>query len=439
MSELTRTYPERIAIRPMTRRVEAVMYPPGSKSITNRAFILAAINGAKHCAITSPLESEDTEVMLSSLGRLGYNFEADWSGGVVTFQSESARNRQAPFAAQSAEIFAGNSGTTMRFLTALVSLGSGRFRLDGVPRMRERPIEDLLVALRSLGVDAQSENGNGRPPVVVKSSGLNGGHVRIKADVSSQFVSALLLAAPLARADVIVEIEGRLVSEPYVAMTVRMMKDWGIAIHQESAERFRIPGRQNVYRTTYQIEPDASGAGYWWAAAAITRSRVAIPGLGQTSLQGDVRFVDVLYRMGCRVKVDAHDSIVTGRDELYGIDVDMNAISDQVMTLAAVACFAKGTTTIRNVAHVRHKETDRLAALATELRKVGVEVEELPDGLQITPKSLHGAEIETYDDHRIAMSMALIGLKTPGIVIKNPGCVAKTYPGFWDDLEQLQN
>jgi 3-phosphoshikimate 1-carboxyvinyltransferase len=247
------------------------------------------------------------------------------------------------------------------------------------------------------------------------------------------------MVAPLARGDAIVEIEGRLVSEPYVAMTVRMMKDWGISIHQESAGRFRIPGRQSVSLTTYQVEPDASGAAYWWAAAAITRSRVAIPGLSQTSLQGDVRFIDVLYRTGCRVKVDAHDSIVTGGDELYGIDVDMNAISDQVMTLAAVACFAKGTTTIRNVAHIRHKETDRIAALATELRRVGADVEELPDGLRITPRKLHGAEIETYNDHRMAMSMALIGLKTPGIVIKDPGCVAKTYPGFWDDLEQLQN
>src|SRR5262245_55777698 len=214
MSEAPRTYPDKIAIHPTTRRVEAVMYPPGSKSITNRAFILAAINGANQCAITSPLESEDTEVMLSSLGRLGYAFEADWSGGVVTFQSEPNRNRQALFPAQSADLFVGNSGTSMRFLTALVSLGNGRFRLDGVPRMRERPIEDLLVALCSLGVDAQSENGNGCPPVVVKSSGLNGGHVRIKGDVSSQFISALLLVAPLARGDVIIEIDGKLVSEP---------------------------------------------------------------------------------------------------------------------------------------------------------------------------------------------------------------------------------
>jgi 3-phosphoshikimate 1-carboxyvinyltransferase len=422
----------------MTRRVEAVMYPPGSKSITNRSFILAAINSANNCVITNPLESEDTEVMLSSLGRLGYAFEADWAGGVVTFQSASTRIRQAPFPAQDADLFVGNSGTSMRFLTALVSLGTGRFRIDGVPRMRERPIEDLLVALRSLGAGAKSEGGNGCPPVLVNSSGLNGGQVRIKGDLSSQFVSALLMVAPLARADVTVEIDGRLVSEPYVAMTVRMMKDWGIAIHQESAERYRIPGRQTLSRSTYKVEPDASGAGYWWAAAAITRSRVAVPGLNQSSLQGDVRFIDVLYRMGCRVKMAANDSVVTG-DELRGIEVDMNAFSDQVMTLAAVACYAQSPTTIRNVAHIRRKESDRIAALATELRKVGVEVEEFPDGLKITPKALHGAEIETYDDHRIAMGMALIGLKTPGIVIKNPGCVAKTYPGFWDDLEQLEN
>jgi len=415
------------------------MFPPGSKSITNRAFILAALNSAENCVMTSPLESEDTEVMLSSLSRLGYTFQDELDAGFVTFQRRPASSSPSPFPAQSADLFVANSGTSLRFLTALVSLGNGRFRLDGVPRMRERPIEDLLVALRSLGVDALSENSNGCPPVVVNSSGLNGGHVHIKGDVSSQFVSALLMVAPLARSDVTVEIDGRLVSEPYVEMTVKMMKDWGFVIKQESPARFRIPGRQSVSCSSYRIEPDASGACYWWAAAAITRSRVAVPELNKNSLQGDLAFLDVLSRMGCRARIGSQDSIVTGGDELRGVDVDMNAISDQVMTLAAVACFARGPTIVRNVANIRHKESDRIAALATELRRVGAEVEEFPDGLKITPRQLHGAEIETYDDHRMAMSMALIGLKVPGIVIKNPGCVAKTYPGFWDDFVQLQN
>jgi 3-phosphoshikimate 1-carboxyvinyltransferase len=439
MSESLRQYPDRLEVRPWTKRIEAVMFPPGSKSITNRAFILAALNRAEKCVITSPLESEDTQVMLSSLGRLGYTFQDELDAGFVTFERSPASSHQSPFPARSADLFVANSGTSIRFLTALVSLGSGRYRLDGVPRMRERPLEDLLVALRALGVDARSENDNGCPPVVVNSTGLNGGHVQIKGDVSSQFVSALLMVAPHARGDVTVEIDGPLVSEPYVAMTVRMMKDWGFAIQQETPGRFRVPGRQIISRSSYRIEPDASGASYWWAAAAITGSRVAVPELNQNSLQGDLAFLDVLARMGCRAKIGAQDSVVTGGDELRGIDVDMNAISDQVMTLAAVACFAKGPTTIRNVAHIRHKESDRIAALATELRRVGAEVEEFPDGLKITPRQLRGAEIETYDDHRMAMSMALIGLKVPGIVITNPGCVAKTYPGFWDDLEQLQN
>src|SRR5262245_21043738 len=289
MTESSRQYPDRLEIRPWTRRVEAVMFPPGSKSITNRAFILAAINSADKCTITSPPEIEDTAVMLSSLRQLGYTFQDELGAGFVTFQRRPMSGGFSPFPAQSADLLVANSGTSMRFLTALVSLGSGRFRLDGVPRMRERPIEDLLAALRTLGIDARSENCNGCPPVVVSSSGLNGGHVRIKGDVSSQFVSALLMVAPLAREEVIVDIDGRLVSEPYVEMTVRMMKDWGCAIHQESPERFRIPGRQCISRSSYRIEPDASGASYWWAAAAITRSRVAVPELNKNSLQGDVR------------------------------------------------------------------------------------------------------------------------------------------------------
>src|SRR5205823_5267078 len=203
-----------------------------------------------------------------------------------------------------------NSGTSMRFLTALVSLGSGRFRLDGVPRMRERPIEDLLTALRSLGVDARSEHANGCPPVVVNASGLNGGHVCIKGDVSSQFLSALLMVAPLARGDVIIEIDGRLVSEPYVEMTVRMMKEWGFAVGRESSDRYRVPGQQGALRSSYRVEPDASAASYWWAAAAITDSSVVVPELHKTSLQGDVRFLDVLARMGCPATLGDYDAIV---------------------------------------------------------------------------------------------------------------------------------
>jgi 3-phosphoshikimate 1-carboxyvinyltransferase len=261
--------------------------------------------------------------------------------------------------------------------------------------------------------------------------------VRIKGEVSSQFLSGLLLAAPAAKGDITIDVEGELVSWPYVAMTVEMMRQWGFQVETNVGARFRIPGRQRVGLGGYDIEPDASAASYFFAAAAISGGSVSISGLTARSIQGDVRFLDVLEEVGC-TGVRSVESLTVRGGPLHGITVDMNDISDTVMTLAAVACFAEGPTTIRNVAHIRHKETDRLAALATELRRVGAGVEEFADGLTITPRPLHGAEIETYNDHRMAMSMALIGLKVPGIVIKNPGCVAKTYPGFFADLEKLR-
>jgi 3-phosphoshikimate 1-carboxyvinyltransferase len=246
------------------------------------------------------------------------------------------------------------------------------------------------------------------------------------------------MAAPLANGDVTIEVDGSLVSVPYVDMTVAMMREFGASLQVDDHQRFVIPGQQRYQRIhQYFIEPDASAASYWWGLAAITNSSITVPSLARASLQGDVRFVEVLREMGCRVETYAGTLTVHG-GPLRGIDVDMNDISDTVMTLAAVALFAEGSTTIRNVAHIRHKETDRLAALATELRRIGAEVEEFADGLRIIPRPLHGAEIETYNDHRMAMSMALVGLKVPGIVIKNPECVAKTYPGFFADLEKLR-
>jgi 3-phosphoshikimate 1-carboxyvinyltransferase len=365
-----------------------------------------------------------------------------------------------------ADLFVGNSGTSMRFLTALVSLGHGRFRIDGVARMRERPIEDLLAALRQLGVKAYSEKGNGCPPVIVESKGLNGGHAEVKSDLSSQFLSALLMVAPLAMQAVTVRWTGTLVSRPYIRMTEVLMRHFGIGGIKSTANGFYVPAPQEFGLKAFAIEPDASAASYFFAAAAITGGAVAMRAFGDDQypqfspfdllprltvemnasssdqypghqLQGDLHFVNLLREMGCDVHRGQDALTVRGRS-LRGIDVDMNDISDTVMTLAAVSCFAEGPTTIRNVAHIRHKETDRLAALATELRRVGAEVDEFADGLTITPRPLHGAEFETYNDHRMAMSMALIGLKVPGIVIKNPGCVAKTYPGFFTDLERLR-
>jgi 3-phosphoshikimate 1-carboxyvinyltransferase len=298
-----------------------------------------------------------------------------------------------------------------------------------------------LHALRQFGVNAYSEFKNGCPPVMIEAQGLRGGSVRVKGDLSSQFLSGLLMAAPLADGDVVIDLTGPLVSEPYVVMTVEMMRRAGIKVQDHPAGHYSIPGRQAYSRYHFDIEADASAASYFFGAAAVSGGKVtvgtAIEDPRMASLQGDYQFLDLLERMGCRVQRKGYSVTVHGH-RLRGIDTDMNAISDTVMTLAAVACFAGGPTTIRNVAHIRHKETDRLAALATELRRVGARVEEFADGLTITPRPLHGAEIETYNDHRMAMSLALIGLRVPGIVIKNPGCVAKTYPGFWDDLERLR-
>ncbi len=462
MSDSPLTYPERIEIQPLTKPPNATVRVPGSKSITNRALVLAALTSqGAPCVLRGALRSEDTEVMVDALRALGFRVLTDWQDSAV---SVSCAAGYSLIPAKEADLFVANSGTTMRFLTAMVSLGHGRYRLDGVSRMRERPIEDLLDALRQLGVSAHSEGRNGCPPVVIKAGGLRGGRVRVKGDVSSQFLSGLLLAAPFADGPVTVKVEGPLVSWPYVSMTVQMLRQWGLrgsyhlegdcadfdgtaALlgpsrfgHASDGACFHIPGdpRRASSSRTYPIEPDASAASYFFGAAAVSGGRVTVLGLPRESLQGDVFFVDLLGQMGCRVERQTTGIIVHG-GPLRGIDVDMNDISDTVMTLGAVALFAEGPTTIRNVAHIRHKETDRLAALAAELRRVGAEVEEFADGLRITPRPLHGADIETYNDHRMAMSLALVGLKVPGVVIKDPGCVAKTYPEFFSDLEKLRD
>ncbi len=434
------SYPPRLAIQPLARPVKAVVTVPGSKSITNRALVLAALGSSVGpCELTGALQGDDTEVMVESLRRLGFLIETEWP--IVRFLPHNAG---VLVPATAAELFVGNSGTTMRFLTALCALGNGRYRLDGVARMRERPIEDLLAALRTCGVGARSEFGNGCPPVIIEGRGtLQGSGVAIRADTSSQFGSAMLMVAPFHQlGQFVLRFEGPVVSEPYIRMTESMMRDWGAywRMSSESAYVFEPDSRVGYCRDRelYAIEPDASAASYFFAAAAVTGGTVTVADLSRKSLQGDVGFVDVLERMGCRAEECSAGITVHGRP-LRGIDVDMNAISDTVMTLGVAACFAEGPTRIRNVAHIRHKETDRIAALAAELRKIGAEVEEFADGIAITPRPLHGAEIETYDDHRMAMSLALVGLKVPGIVVLKPGCVAKTYPDFWSDFERLHN
>jgi 3-phosphoshikimate 1-carboxyvinyltransferase len=419
---------ESLEIKPVDGPIRATIRPPGSKSITNRALVCAGLADGISTLIGA-LNSEDTRVMIGGLRRLGIEVESQDAG-----QTLIVRGAGGAIPARSADIFCANSGTTIRFLTALVTLGCGTYRLDGVERMRERPIGDLIDALKQLGANVKSEAGNGCPPVLVRADGLPGGATAIRGNISSQFLSALLMAAPAAKTPVELHIDGTLVSQPYVRMTLAVMQAFGVDVEaSKSLDELRIASPRKYIARPCAIEPDASAASYFWAAAAITGGEVTVEGLSRESLQGDVDFVACLEQMGCEVRHSKDSITVLGRP-LRGIDVDMNAISDTVQTLAVVAIFAEGATTIRNVAHIRHKETDRIAALAAELRKLGAEIIERADGLTIAPQKLQPATIETYNDHRMAMSFALAGLRVTGIKINNPECVSKTYPAYFDDL-----
>ena len=415
-----------LSISPATKPVLGTIRPPGSKSLTNRALMVAALaEGRSHLA--GVLDSQDTRVMVESLKRLGIHLEHDPAQATISIDG----CRGVPTAGK-AELFLENSGTSIRFLTAMCCLGRGLYRLDGNVRMRERPIGELTAALTALGARVRCEFDNGCPPVIVESSGIIGGKVQVGGETSSQFLSALLMVAPGALQPITIEVQGELVSEPYAKMTLKVCEAFGVSIESNGTGLFRLRPQRYQARD-YQIEPDASAASYFFAAAAVTGGEVTIPGLSRNGLQGDVGFVDVLRQMGCEVGY-AMGGITVRGGALVGVDVDMNAISDTAPTLAALAPFAEGPTRIRNVAHMRHKETDRIAALATELKRIGQKVREYPDGLMITPAKVKSAQIETYDDHRMAMSFAITGLKAEGIVISNPACTGKTYPRFFEDL-----
>jgi 3-phosphoshikimate 1-carboxyvinyltransferase len=420
---------ESLEITPAPGPVHGTIRPPGSKSITNRALVCAALADGVS-TLSGALDSDDTRVMIDSLERLGIHTKSDAARRMLRVHGCGGRIPNAK-----ADLYIANSGTSVRFLTALVALGHGTYRLDGTRRMRERPIQDLLNGLAQLGVDAVSETGNGCPPVVVRADGLQGGAARVRGNISSQFLSGLLLAAPYADQPVELVIDGELVSKPYIEITLAVMRSFGVAVDAGDLARFAIP-RKHYLASDYAIEPDASAASYFFATAAITGGEVTVEGLNRDTLQGDIRFCDCLEQMGCQVRYERDRTTVTG-DALRGIEVNMNAISDTVQTLAAVALFASGPTTITGVAHIRHKETDRIGNLAIELRKLGAQVDEFPDGLRITPAELHGAPMETYHDHRMAMSLSLVGLRIPGVVILDPKCTEKTYPDFFNDLRQL--
>ncbi|MCP4003200.1 MAG: 3-phosphoshikimate 1-carboxyvinyltransferase [bacterium] len=406
---------------------DAVIRVPGSKSFTNRALICAALSRGES-RILGFLDSDDTQAMREGLGRLGVEIEAEGDDLIV-------HGTGGEFAIPLHAINCRASGTTMRFLSACGALVPGRVILDGTPRMRERSIQELADGLQNLGISARSTAGF--PPLTIHGTALEGGSISVDASNSSQYLSALLMIAPFAKTDLEIT-AGRITSRPYVDMTIETMSAFGISVESIGDSSFRIPAGQKYRPRSYAIEPDATAATYFFAAAAITGGRVRVDGLAPSSLQSDVRFVEVLGRMGCSVERDSRWMSVRGPKYLHGVDVDLNALPDSALTLGVVACFARGQTRIRNVWNLRIKETDRMAALKTELQKLGASVEVTETDIVIDPpKEVTAARIATYEDHRMAMSFAVAGLAVEGVVIEDPDCVAKTFPDFFDRLALL--
>lgn len=438
MTRMPPVDPTDILIRPVQQPVDRTVRLPGSKSLTNRALLAAALARGES-TLHGILLADDTRLMIGALEALGLAVAVDPHGGDEHPWARVA-GRGGYFPNTDASLYCGNAGTVIRFLTAACAAAQGDFRLDGSARMRQRPLGDLVSALIDLGASINYEQQAGFCPLHVHGRGLRGGPVTLHNPQSSQFVSAILLAAPRAVRDVLIEITGDLPSRPYVAMTLHVMEAFGVGVVAEQDRRFIVPEGQTYRACDYRIEPDASAASYFFAAAALTGGRVTVEGLGRSSLQGDTQFVCVLESMGCRIEQDEHQTTVFGppAGDLRGVDVDLGDLPDTAPTLAVLAAFAAGPTRIRNVSNLRIKESDRLAALATELGRMNVATELRPDGIVIQPDGIpHAARITTYDDHRIAMSFALAGLRLDGMVIAEPGCVAKTFPGFFDAWAKL--
>jgi len=426
--------PERLTIDthgPLDGRVSV----PGSKSITNRALLLAALaSGESH--LSGGLESDDTVVMRAALDAMGIGLETtSTSTGDDAAENWTVNGRGGHFDVPDHTLDCGNSGTTVRFLTAALTLAPGPIIVDGNARMRERPISDLVTSLRALGARLTIEGKADCPPVRIHGGGLPGGAAVIDGSRSSQYVSAVAQVAPYANHDVELGFkDGIIVSRPYIDLTLDVMRAFGAEAEWRGAERLWIRAGQPYQARDYTIEPDASSAAYPFCAAAIAGGRVSVSGIPADSLQADFKILDLLERMGCRVDRQGDIVSVTGpSDGLHSLgEIDMNDFPDAVLAYAVVALFADGPTTIKNVANLRIKETDRLAALESELNKLGAHAKAGPDSLRIEPGPMRGAEIETYDDHRMAMSFALAGLRIPGVTILDPGCVSKTWPGYFD-------
>jgi len=431
-------------ITPINHPLSATVRVPGSKSLTNRALLIASLaNGTTH--LTNALFSDDSHYFAKALQTLGFDLQLDEANHTMTVTGLGGK-----IPAPQAELFIGNAGTAARFLSAFLTLGYGEYILDGEPRMRERPIGDLVDSLAQLGANIQPiqnseftrsvQNSPICPPVKITASGLPGGKTQIAGNISSQFLSALLMVAPYAKSPIEIELTTELNSKPYVDMTISMMKDFGVKIKRNGYQSFDIPiSNYQLPITNYPIESDASAASYFFAAPAICGGIVRVENISRKSVQGDIGFLDVLQQMGCTVTETDNCLLVTGTTELRGIDVDMRDIPDTAQTLAAIAPFASSPTRIRGIASARVKETDRVHATCTELKRLGVQVEEHEGGMTIYPcQTFKPATIQTYNDHRMAMAFSLIGLRFDGVTIENPSCVSKTFPNYFKVLDSLR-
>jgi 3-phosphoshikimate 1-carboxyvinyltransferase len=416
-----------LELKPIARATGAVRLP-GSKSISNRVLLLAALAGGK-TEVAGLLDADDTRVMREALSALGVRISSKDESLVV-------QGVNGPFPVKKAGLFLGNAGTAFRPLTAALALSGGEYRLSGVPRMHERPIGDLVDGLRGIGASIDYLGAEGFPPLAVHPGRISMAKaVRVRGDVSSQFLTALLMALPLSGGEGTVEVEGELISRPYVEITLNVMRRFGVQVRRGGWKRFDVPAGPYVSPGRILVEGDASSASYFLAAGAIGGGPVRVEGVGRDSIQGDVRFTEVIERMGARVVMGEDWIEVCGAKPLKAVDMDMNHIPDAAMTAAVMALFADGPSTIRNIASWRVKETDRIAAMATELRKLGAQVEEGPDYLKVTPRQVKpGVAIDTYDDHRVAMSFSLAALAGVPVRINAPGCVAKTFPGYFEAL-----
>ncbi|EBH8769147.1 3-phosphoshikimate 1-carboxyvinyltransferase [Salmonella enterica] len=422
---------ESLTLQPIAR-VDGAINLPGSKSVSNRALLLAALACGK-TVLTNLLDSDDVRHMLNALSALGINYtlSADRTRCDITGNGGALR---APGAL---ELFLGNAGTAMRPLAAALCLGQNEIVLTGEPRMKERPIGHLVDSLRQGGANIDYLEQENYPPLRLRG-GFTGGDIEVDGSVSSQFLTALLMTAPLALEDTTIRVKGELVSKPYIDITLNLMKTFGVEITNHHYQQFAVKGGQQYHSPgRYLVEGDASSASYFLAAGAIKGGTVKVTGIGRKSMQGDIRFADVLEKMGATITW-GDDFIACTRGELHAIDMDMNHIPDAAMTIATTALFAKGTTTLRNIYNWRVKETDRLFAMATELRKVGAEVEEGHDYIRITPPAkLQHADIGTYNDHRMAMCFSLVALSDTPVTILDPKCTAKTFPDYFEQLARM--